>query len=187
MKNICPLLLLFAVLTLAGGCSPYTKIYSEEEPGVNLYQYSTFSWLENPSVARGNSGPEWLNKATEDDIRSAVEKQLNRYGLHACNETPDLMLHYHVVVKNEVLYIRDWWCDEESWRRYGHCNRIRPLDYKEGTLIIDLIDAKTGVQVWRGAATGVLENMTPEQAEVRIYDAVRLIFKKYPEKPIPGA
>lgn len=116
-----------------------------------------------------------------------MEKHLNRYGFHACNETPDLMLHYHVVIENEVLYIRDWWCDEEAWTRYGHCNRIRQVEYREGTLIIDLIDAKTGVQVWRGAAAGVLENMTPEQAEVRIYDAVQLISKKFPEQPRPGA
>ncbi len=187
MKNVLPFLSIIAALLLAQGCAPAVRVYSEEEPGVNLYQYSTFDWLDNPVVARGNSGPEWLNKATEDDVRGAVEQQLGRYGMHLCQDNPDLMLHYHVVIKNEVLYVRDWWCDEENWRQYGHCNRVRPVQYREGTLIVDMIDAKTGEQVWRGAATGVLENMTPEQAEPRIYEAVRRIFKKFPQKPLPGA
>ncbi|MBL7804483.1 MAG: DUF4136 domain-containing protein [Saprospiraceae bacterium] len=187
MKRILPFFLLAMVLWLAQGCAPATQIYSEPEPGVNLYKYSTFKWLDNPTIARGNSGPEWLNKATEDDIRGAVEQQLRRYGINLCEDNPDLMLHYHVVIKNEVFYIRDWWCDEESWRKYGHCNRVKPVQYREGTLIIDMIDAKTGDQVWRGVATGALENMTPEEAEVRIYRAVRMIFEKFPQTTIPGA
>jgi len=174
------------LLAAASGCSPFIKVYSEEEPGVNLYKYHTFNWLDSMAVRTGNDIPEWLDQRAEDKIRSAVEARMRRYALTRCENKPDLMLHYHIVIKNEVFFIRDWWCDEEIGSQFGRCHRIRPVDYREGTLIIDFIDAHTGEQVWRGAAAGVLEKLTREQADARIEEAVRLIFEKFPEKPIPG-
>ncbi len=180
---------LFAAFLLLGSCSPFTKVYSEEEPGINLSKYHTFQWLENTNIKEGYSGPEWLNNSTQVKIRTAIETEMSRYGYKPCDEKPDLMLHYHVVIKNEVLYIHDWSCEGvfESPGNYDRCNRVRPIHYREGTLIVDFIDTKTGNQVWRGAAVGVLNNLRPEEADARIKAAAAAIFKKYPEKPIPFA
>lgn len=175
----------FVALLLQSGCSSVTKVYSEEEPGVNFYKYHTYKWLDTKYIKKGNSGPAWLDEHAENKIRSSVETQMNRYGYKPCEDKPDLMLHFHIVIKNEVFYIQDWWCDEERGTEFGRCHRLRPVNYQEGTLIIDLIDAKTGNQVWRGAAAGVLEHLTPEKADARIEEAVRMIFEKFPEKPIP--
>ncbi|HRI58777.1 MAG TPA: DUF4136 domain-containing protein [Saprospiraceae bacterium] len=186
MKSAFLFLVLLAILLIHNSCSSVTKVYSEEEPGINLYKYRTFDWLETKYSKQGNNGPEWLNERAEAKIRSSTEAQMARYGLKPCDDRPDLMLHFHVVIKNEVFYIQDWWCDEETGTDFGRCNRLRPVNYQEGTLVIDFIDAKTGSQVWRGAAAGALDNLSPEKADARIEEAVRLIFEKYPEKPIPS-
>lgn len=192
MKKIlyCALALLLALLILLGlqACSPFTKVYSEEEPGIILSKYHTYNWLDNASAQQGNAGPEWLQIATQTKIRGAVEAQMGQFGFKPCDEKPDLMLHYHVVVKNEVLYVRDWSCGGvfEAPGQYDKCNRVQPVHYREGTLIVDFIDTKTGNQVWRGAAVGVLENLRPEEADARIKAAAAAIFEKYPEKPIPN-
>lgn len=181
------LLLLFAMVGLLERCTPFTKVYSEEEPGVNLSKYHTFNWLNNASNPKGNSGPLWLTENTQAKIRNAVESHMSQYGFKPCDDKPDLMLHYHVVIKNEVLYVPDWSCGGvfEAPGQYDRCHRVQPIHYQEGTLIIDFIDAKNGNQVWRGAAVGVLNDMKPEEADARIQAAVEAIFKKYPEKPIP--
>jgi hypothetical protein len=189
-KKILPLLLsLVAALFLLESCSPFTKVYSEEEPGVNLSKYHTFNWLNNATIPKGNSGPLWLTEATQAKIRTAVETQMSHFGFKPCDEKPDLMLHYHVVIKNEVLYVPDWSCGGvfEAPGQYDRCHRVQPIHYQEGTLIIDFIDTKNGNQVWRGAAVGVLNDMKPEEADARIQAAAEAIFKKYPEKPIPSA
>ena len=186
MKSALQALALFAILLIYNGCSSAVKVYSEEEPGVNLYKYRTYDWVDTKYIKQGNSGPEWLNERSENKIRASVEGQLTRYGFKPCDGKPDFMLHFHVVFKNEVFYIQDWWCDEETGTEFGRCHRLRPVNYQEGTLIIDFIDAKTGGQIWRGGAAGVLENVSPEKADARIEEAVRLIFEKFPEKPIPA-
>jgi len=190
MKNTYLILLpaLVAALLLFENCSPFTKVYSEEEPGINLSKYHTYHWLDNPTVKAGNSGPEWLSGGTQGKIRTSIEEQLGRYGFKPCDEKPDLMLHYHVVIKNEILYVHDWSCEGvfEAPGQYDRCHRVLPVHYQEGTLILDFIDTKNGDQVWRGVAVGVLENLRPEEADARIRAAAEAIFKKYPEKPIPS-
>ncbi len=174
------------IMILFTACKPFTKVYTEEEPGVNLYKYSTYNWLNTPGMGKGNNGPEWLTKSSENAICNTVEGQLRRFGFSQCQEAPDLILHYHIVIKNEILYTINWSCDEETLRRQGHCNRIKPVNYIEGTLILDFIDAQTGNQVWRGAVSGAVENLPPDQLDARIQAAVLEMFKKFPQKPIPG-
>ena len=137
MKKTNPFWLPFLLLTLFfwQSCSPFTKVYSEEEPGANLYKYHTYNWLDNPETKLGNSGPDWLTAWTQANIRTSVEEQLGRYGFKPCDEKPDLMLHYHVVIKNEVLYIHDWQCDNRSIESFEKCNRVKPQQYREGTLL----------------------------------------------------
>jgi hypothetical protein len=53
-------------------------------------------------------------------------------------------------------------------------------------LIVDLIDSKSGNQVWRGGAVAIRENLTTEESDARIEEAIRLIFSKFPQKTIPG-
>jgi len=191
MNKIIPFLFsaFLGSMFLMGSCSPFTKVYSEEEPGVKLTKYHTYQWLVNTNTKQGNSGPAWLTENAQNNIRSSFEKQLNRYGYKPCDENPDLMLHYHVVIKNELMYAPDWTCAGigDGPGQFDRCHRVQPVQYKEGTLILDFIDAKTGNQVWRGAAISVLEALKPEQMDARHEEAKKDTFKKYPEKPQPNA
>ncbi len=181
MKFALPLFAALLLSLFGTGCASY-HVYSETEPGVNFYKYRTYNWLNTKYVQRGNGGPEWLNERVENKIRSAVESHMNRFGFKPCEEQPDLMLHFHVVIRNEVFYFHDWWCDEDNGTNLGRCHRLRPVNYQEGTLLIDIIDGKTGQQVWRGAASNVVEYLTPEQTDARVEEAIRLIFEKFPGK-----
>jgi hypothetical protein len=182
MKNVFNLLLFTIVALTLTSCSPLTKVYSEEEPGVNLYRYHTYNWADAESAHPGDNGPAWLSNNTRRTIRTAVEDRMNAAGFKVCTDNPDWVLHYHVVIKNEVLYVPEWTCVGPGNGPYDQirCNRVRPVQYREGTLIIDLIDAKNGVQVWRGAAAGSLEGVQPADAEARIWQAVKAIFGKFP-------
>ena len=177
---------LLAALFLFQSCSPFTKVYSEEEPGVNLYKYHTYNWLDNAETRQGNQGPEGLPAAAHDQIRKAVGEKMGQMGFKPCDQNPDLVLHYHVVVKNEVMYVHDWSCEgqSESGNRYDRCNRVRPVYYREGTLIVDFMDTQNTTQVWRGAAVGVLMNSAPAEVNARIKEAVQAIFKKFPGQPM---
>ncbi len=170
--------------SLLASCSPWRRVYSEEEPGVNLYRYHTYNWLETPDKGPGNAGPDWLSISTQSKIRAAIEGQMGRFGFQICTDRPDLVLHYHVAVKNETFYVHDNGCDPRQPGDFRPCNRVRPVQYQEGTLIVDFIDTRDGNQVWRGAVVGALEELRPDEVDAKIKAAVAAIFKKFPERPL---
>jgi len=53
--------------------------------------------------------------------------------------------------------------------------------YKEGTLIIDLMDNKTKNLMWRGwAVRDIKESYSPKEVEELIEEVVSKIFRKFP-------
>jgi hypothetical protein len=51
--------------------------------------------------------------------------------------------------------------------------------YLQGTLIVDLYDAKTKKMVWRGVATDTVSDQTSKNTE-HIDKAIGKMFEKYP-------
>jgi hypothetical protein len=56
------------------------------------------------------------------------------------------------------------------------------VDYEEGTLLLDLVDALTNQVVWRGWAQDVVDGLAEDQVrmEAEIDEAVRRIFERFP-------
>jgi hypothetical protein len=53
--------------------------------------------------------------------------------------------------------------------------------YREGTLVIDLVDAAKMELVWRASAENAVdEDDAPPRAEERLADAVHRMFQVYP-------
>lgn len=168
------------MLLLAGGCSPFSKVYSEEEPGVNLRKYRTYEWLDIMSVEKDNI-PAIPNKKVDETIRTGVDANMTTLGYKLVKVDPDLRIHYHIIIKNEQMVYQGWQCSDVEWHKYGRCQRLQTMKYREGTLIVDFLDAQNSNQVWRGVASRVLENgLTEVQKKARIEEAIQAIFKKFP-------
>jgi hypothetical protein len=110
-----------------------------------------------------------------------VEAELQGRGMTADTENPDLLLVYHTGVDSKIN-VTDWGYTYPT--RYGGWYGDRDVDvyqYEEGTLIVDLIDAKTHQLVWRGTATKTLEdNPSPERMEQNLREVVGKMFASYP-------
>ena len=58
--------------------------------------------------------------------------------------------------------------------------------FKEGTIVLEIVDFKSNQLVWQGAAAGALTGLnTPEDADELVPRAVRDILAKFPPK-VPG-
>lgn len=180
------LLFIFGLIAFSG-CSPLIKVYSEEEPGVKLSKYYTYDWDKTDNFVEAESIEYPLSDRASDKIRSATDAQMKRYGFQRFDFAPDLLLHYHVTIKNKV-YLQS---EEPSMNvvypesaRSGNYSRAKPVHFQEGTLIIDFMDTQTGRQVWRGVAVGIVENQNPEEWDAAIEHTIQRIFAKLDMKPI---
>ena len=93
-------------------------------------------------------------------------------------DSPDLRVHYHIVIDNKsmILPTRYGYNYSQYWIR----NETDVYYYREGTLIIDLMDTKNNNLVWRGWGTRIIDNRDIELREQEINDAVYKIKKAFP-------
>ncbi len=65
-----------------------------------------------------------------------------------------------------------------GWPGYGWGDDV--YQYTEGTLNIDLIDARRRQLVWEGVATGEVNDLDKAQSAASVEQGVAQIFSKYP-------
>ena len=191
--------LFFLVLlsTCLFGCSSY-QYYAIQSNNVSFSKYRTFAWLPAADTARNN------NDIADEKIKDQVTASLEKRGLSLQTSKPNLLVRYTIQIKDltrtynspSYVYNPGFVYSGVARNRYGrrfYYNYANPfpvyvgsdieqVPYKEGTLLIDLIERKSHKVIWRGYGVGDVNN--PEKAVKDIPEIVEGIFNKLNIKPI---
>jgi hypothetical protein len=169
-----------AILTLAtatlAGCATM-RVNSFVERGVDFAQLRTYNWAPAEMLFTGDPRLD-NNTFFQERLQTAVEKQLAAKGFEKItSSTPDLLLHYHASVGQEVDA-------NGADQRYGFCDDCRPEVYDAGTILIDFVGGRSNKLVWRGWAEGTLDGVVDNQAwmEETVDAAVARILQRLPGK-----
>jgi len=184
MRILRPLVVLMAALVVAGtGCSSIT-VNHDFDSTANFGMYKTYGWLLEPVAAVGDArAAQQMNTLLDKRIRTAVDQQLAAKGMMLVTEDPDAQVVYHLGIDKEI--------DVQSWGYtyprypYGawHGGRVDVYEYNVGTLIVDIIDAKSDQLIWRGTATKVIdESATAGEREANLNEVIAKILVGYPPK-----
>jgi hypothetical protein len=154
------------------------NVSSHIERGVNFQQYRTYDW--GPADALPIGDPRLDNNPFfHDYLQGSVEKQLAAKGLvRSTSGDADLLLHYHASVNHrfEVHGV-----DRQNGYCYADCEP-QVIEYEQGTLVLDVVDAETKKVVWRGWAQdsveGIIDNQ--ERLERQIGEAVTRMMRRFP-------
>jgi hypothetical protein len=165
------------VVAACAGCSS-VDVTTDYDPDANVAQYRTFDWMErhNPRDGgpAGNMG--LSDPLAQKHIRSAIERELLSKGIKQTESQPDFLIMVHASTRNQV--------DVERYGyRYGRWGRrtamVTTVDrYKEGSIIVDFIDATTKEMVWRGVAQDALRK--GDSRADYIDECMKQLFKEYP-------
>ncbi len=167
------------VLLVLNGCSSLTY-HSDYDKQADFSVYQSFLWIGGefePAEGSTAAGAGIF----ETTVRRAVENELAGKGFAIRTEgDADMKIAYYAGAKDQVSTDTD--AHGYAYGRWAYSDATVD-SYREGTLIIDFIDAKKSELVWRGWATGtVQENLTAEQRNQRIQDAVAKILENYPPR-----
>lgn len=166
------------VVTLLLSCGTGLHVYSDMDKNADIADYHTYSWLTKEEIEGKGTNPLYYNELTDQRIKQAVYDQMKKKGFTYKNELQPLEIHYHIVVEDKTVSIR-----EPLEYVYGPtwpANRTRFYPYREGTLIVDLMDTRKKTLVWRGWATGAIEDAVSKNPEQAIQRAVAKIFSLFP-------
>jgi len=140
------------------------------------YDRSTdFSRLKTYAWVPGTNLKDELNHKR---IMDAVDAQLRAKGFTRVEASgnPDVLVAYHASF-SQNLEINGW--GGYRWGPGARSARVEQVVV--GTLVVDMVNARSKTIVWRGIASKELDpDASPEKRDKNINKAAEKLFKKYP-------
>lgn len=166
---------LFCLLILAS-CSS-VRVATDFDKNADFNQYKTFAFFK-PGIDKVE-----ISDLDKRRILNAIDAELTAKGFTK-SENPDMMINIFTKSRQQVDVNQfnagwgyGWGWGWSPWMWGGRSTSVSTST--EGTLYIDLIDAKKKELIWQGEGVGVLtQNMNKK--EERIQEFVKKILAKYP-------
>ena len=177
------LLLCLASLVLAG-CSSTPNTYSNVDPAADFSSYRSYGFYDKLST--DNQDYESLETSF---LKVAVAQQMDKLG-YSYTKDPDVRLNFYLHTEEKlrtysapVSHGYYGYRDYNSWGGYTAETQVK--QYTQGTLNIDMVDAKSGKMIWEGVLTGTLTDRDVKNMEQTLDGAVVEIFKNFPGRTAP--
>ena len=183
MKTIWRTVALAGILALVAcsqkGFNTNLTVEPKPVPGVDWTKYQSWSFgRQGEYVVTGNEvldDPSFRKSVGENTIND-----MNKLGYTHVNETPDMLLMFHVIVEDrydEVKMNPAYQDFDMNW-----ANASSDDTWKEGSLMLFVVDAKTGSQIWGSTATAELDKESSfETKKQRFNDVVSRMLADFPK------
>jgi hypothetical protein len=162
----------FALAASVSGCSSISTSYDYDD----TYDFSrlrTYDWLPVPMDQKQN---ELILKRVKTELSAGLTDR----GYREAKSSPEFLLAIHMGTERRVQ-VDDWGYGYSRHYGFGGSGRLEVYEYKEGTLIVDMVDAETNKLFWRGIARKTVDpSATPEKVTATVQEAIGKILKNFP-------
>lgn len=146
-----------------------------------------YAWVPDTPVKSGNPAID-SNTLLQDRIRQDIVTWLETHGYSYNPTNPDFLIAYQIIVENKtkMTVMNDYYDYPLRWGyryplRTVNTPRQTVYEYRQGTLIIDMVNPATRKLMWRGSATDeVKQSSSIEQRNQRVREAVDEILQRFP-------
>ncbi len=173
-----------SLLLALAACASTPRVSSQADPTGEFSRYRSFSFY-TPLALEQNG----YTTITSNRIRDAVRTQMLARGYVYDEANPDLWINLNAYLQDKTRVTSMPEVDYDyyySYRARGYVavpywrDRTDVRQYTEGTLNVDVIDARQKRLVWEGVAVGTVGQAKPERRAQQIDTAVAAIFDQYP-------
>lgn len=172
-----------ALLLGPGGCTTTSRVgvTNDFDHAVNFRAYKTWAWYpQQPSDTEG--GPaKGYESFLDKRLRAAVTTEMTQKGLAEVDKAPDIYVAYSARVEDKQqvspYYNGLGYPYGYGYGYYGR-NYSPVTQYKAGTVVIDIIDARRKELAWRGTGQAQVNQNTID--EVETHRIVNGILSTYP-------
>ena len=186
MKILYRVTVMAVLAAIVAACGSTTNIQADYDRSVDFSQYKTYNFFS----PMGIEGPNY-SSILGADFRNAISREMKARG-YTMSDDPDLLMNVSarlqdktkVTTYNDPMYggyygYRAGFYD--PWYGYGGGTRTHVSQYTEGTVNVDMVDARAKRMVWEGVAIGrVTDNKTNEEVRQDINEGIAEMFSTYP-------
>jgi hypothetical protein len=158
-----------AALCLLGACSNQPNYVIDQKESFDFSPFKTYRWYDD--VNSSTEGEFRRHNSSDKRIRSYMDRELTAKGLREtrANDTGDFLVNYHIS-KQEHTRINNYSGYPQGMHSavglgtygsavaVGYSSGPSVKVFKEGTVVIDVIDTKSNKLVWRGIAEGRMKS-----------------------------
>jgi hypothetical protein len=192
------LILIVAFFAIAG-CYSSSNVYkAEKTKDVDFKKYKTFAWLPTKDTAYTKFASK---KNVENALAIDVMQQLTNRGMKLDTLNPDCLFTYTLVMNNtyeigqqppEIYTPQSYapvWAGQSNVYYYrtdygipSYSGGMAVTTFRDGSLVIDMIDTKDNKIVWRTTAQGKQQEQDRKGVRATVREIVPAMFKKFPVK-----
>lgn len=192
MKQV---LVLAGLLLLLTNCAPRVVVNSASN--VDFSKYRTYAWMD--SDVKAGQNPLYYNQIATQNVENIINQALTQRGLKQTRRRPDMLIGYHFFVEEKTRTVNvnpgpvGVYGPYYGWGRWGY-RRWRPgwwgynfnynqyvqEPYAAGTLVMDMVDARTHQLIWRGSVQDAVAN--PANIGEQLTQQVQNIVEKFPAR-----
>ena len=176
-----------ALAITVSACGPGIEVSSDWDPAVDFSAYQTFAVLDEAS------GGLHVDQLTDSRIKSAIGSTLEAKGMRQVDnpDNADLAVGWQLTTyqRSSFQTVSDAWGGYGTygcgWSRAGadySTGTTTETRYEVGTLVIALFDETEDAMIFSSTGSKELatDDVTPEEAQSRINQAVETILKDFP-------
>ena len=169
---------IFVFVSCLIGCASGPEIVIDYSTSTDFSNYKTYRWYDDVVASKD---AEYRKYNSQDKrVRKYFNQELKRLGYNYLDAgEPDFLINYHIS-KEDNLYL-DQFSNYSSRGVHGavsmgtygssvaigYSSGSKPRVYKNGTVVIDIINATKNEVVWRGIAEGRLpKDLSPPKRDL---------------------
>lgn len=165
--------LLSIIFVLALSSCSSVRVNADYDKKITFTNYKTYAYLKS-GVDKAE-----ISDLDKKRILHSIDEVMLSKGFSK-SENPDVLISVFTKERERIDVYQNYgfgWC----WIPYWGMGYSNVTTTPEGTLFIDIIDAKTKELVWQGEGSGYLTKKT-EKKDARIKEFVSKILEQYPPK-----
>ena len=181
MRNAYRVLLLSAAIVM-GGCVARPTVRVDQDPAVRLTSYKTFSFFDHVGTDRAA-----YSSIVSARLKQTTRSRLEQLGYVYDDKAPQLRVNFFLNIEDQqevraIPAAPGFYAYRAGvygpWRGYPH--DVSTVQYRAGTLSIDLVDTRSNALVWQGLAEGKVKKDAYENPTKAIDNVVADIFRGFP-------
>ncbi len=165
------------VLTLAA-CAATPSVLVDRDPTADLTSYKTFAFFDRPET----DGSRYSTILTQH-LKQATRTELERLGYVYDEHSPELKANFFLNVEDRQELRSSpttaGFLGPRGYLGWGGYD-LETVNYKAGTLRIDLVDTQRNALVWQGIAEGTVHSAALKNPGETLGRVVAEIFAGYP-------
>lgn len=165
--------------SLALGACASVHVERDFDPDIDFASFRAYAWRGPVEGCEDLANDPFLAKR----VREAVDEAFAARGIVHSESEPDFTIGWCAAIRQrvDVSTVDQFWGyrGRRGWPRWSTSTWV--TTYDEGTLVLDVADARTGQPAWRGTARQIVDHDgSPEEHTERVRDAVAALLEEFP-------